>query len=60
MLSLSPREPIVDITSRDSLINWLVWNDCNGCYTDTDSINEDIPILSLETAIKLYFEQLQG
>ena len=59
-MNLLPQGPSVDIQDRESVINWLVWNDCNGCYTDTDSINEDMPILSLETAIKLYFDQLEG
>mgnify|MGYP003657989653 FL=1 len=53
-------EPSVNIKNRESLINWLEWNDSNGCYSDTDSINEDMPILSLETALNLYFDQLQG
>jgi hypothetical protein len=60
VLSLSPLEPIVDITSRDSLISWLCWNDSNGCYTDIDSIDEGMPILSLETALNLYFDQREG
>ena len=53
-------EPSVNIKNRESLINWLEWNDSNGCYSDADSINEDMPILSLETALNLYFDQLQG
>jgi|APSaa5957512493_1039668.scaffolds.fasta_scaffold238967_2 hypothetical protein len=53
-------EPIVNIKNRESLINWLVWNDSNGCYSDADSINEDMPILSLETALNLYFDQREG
>jgi hypothetical protein len=59
-LNLVPLEPSVNIQSRESLINWLVWNDPNGCYTDTDSINEDLPILTLETALNLYFDQKEG
>ena len=59
-LNLLPVEPSVDITNRESLINWLVWNDPNGCYADSDSVREDMPIISLETALNLYFDQLQG
>ncbi len=59
-LNLLPVEPSVDITNRESLINWLVWNDPNGCYTDSDSVREDMPIITLETALNLYFDQLQG
>jgi hypothetical protein len=51
-------EPIVNIKNRESLINWLVWNDSNGCYSDADSIHEDLPILTLENALEYYNDQL--
>ena len=59
-MNLLPREPSADIQDRESVINWLEWNDSNGCYSDADSINEDMPILSLETALNLYFDQKEG
>jgi len=59
-ISLVPQEPIVDITNRDSLIAWLTWNDWNGCYTDIDCDNENLPRLTLELAINIYFDQLEG
>ena len=36
--------------SREEIIEWLVWNDGNGIYTDRDSEAEDYPLLTLETA----------
>jgi hypothetical protein len=53
-------EPVVDINSRDSLINWLCWNDKNGCYTDEQSDMEDMPRLTLEEAQEIYHEQSQN
>lgn len=40
--------------SRESLIEWLVWNDSNGCYTDEDSINEGYEPLTKEECIALF------
>lgn len=36
--------------TRDDIIEWLVWNDGNGVYSDIDSEAEDYPLLTLETA----------
>lgn len=36
--------------TREQLIEWLVWNDGNGVYTDEDSIAEGYTPLTLETA----------
>jgi hypothetical protein len=36
--------------SREQIIEWLVWNDGNGIYTDEDSQLEGYSLLTLETA----------
>jgi hypothetical protein len=36
--------------TREQLIEWLVWNDGNGVYTDEDSIAEGYGQLTLEAA----------
>jgi hypothetical protein len=36
--------------TREDIIAWLVWNDRNGIYTDEDSVLEDYPPLTLESA----------
>lgn len=36
--------------TREQLIDWLVWNDGNGVYTDEDSEAEGYAPLTLETA----------
>lgn len=40
--------------SRESLIEWLVWNDSNGCYSDKDSIDEGYEPLTKEDCISLF------
>ena len=41
---------ILNEGSREEIISWLVWNDPNGCYTDSDSISEDKVPLTFEEA----------
>ena len=36
--------------TRESIINWLCWNDPNGIWTDDDSVAEDKQPLTLEAA----------
>lgn len=43
--------------ARQNLINWLVWNDPNGCYTDADCDLEGLPRLTLISAALLYCDQ---
>ncbi len=44
--------------SRESIIDWLMWNDPNGNYSDEDSLREFDNILSKEDAIDLMIGQL--
>ena len=39
--------------SRQSLIDWLKWNDPNGVYDDKQSLNEIGSILSHEEAVEI-------
>jgi len=47
-------EPAVDTTSRESLIQWLMWNDPNGCYSDHDSLVEFGEIAPYEDLLYIY------
>lgn len=31
--------------TREQILEWLAWNDANGCYTDADCYAEDLPTL---------------
>jgi hypothetical protein len=44
------QEWLLAFGTREDLICWLVWNDGNGVYTDSDSIAEGYEPLSLELA----------
>ena len=46
--------------TRKDLIQWLCNNDSNGIYTDKDSLNEGLPILTIKEARKLVFTQIKG
>lgn len=56
-LRLLPIEPTPSIDNRDSLIEWLQWNDPNGSYSDYESDRDELPRLTLEEAISCYFDQ---
>jgi len=43
---------ILSDSSREEIVQWLVWNDPNGTYSDADSELEDRPCLTLEAARK--------
>jgi hypothetical protein len=40
----------LDILTREELIEWLCWNDRNGCYRDDETIAEFGEILPYEEA----------
>lgn len=46
--------------TRKDLILWLCRNDSNGIYSDKDSINDGLPILTKKQAIKLVLTQING
>ena len=41
--------------NRLKIIQFLQWNDRNGCYTDEDCDLEDIPRMTYEDAVKYFF-----
>ena len=44
--------------SRETIINWLQWNDRNGIYTDEQSLKEFGKILSREEGIEIMTLQI--
>lgn len=44
--------------SRLELIDWLCWNDCNGVYTDEDSLREFGNILTKERAVEIITQMI--
>lgn len=51
---------LIEKGTREEIIEWLQWNDSNGCYSDEMSIAEGMPVLSREDAINLLIEQKDG
>ena len=45
------RHRLMTTWSRDDLIDWLVWNDPNGIWTDEDMVANDMDPMSQEEAI---------
>ncbi len=44
-----------DENKRKLIIEFLQWNDRNGCYTDENCDLEEIPRMTYEDAIKYFF-----
>lgn len=40
---------------RINIINFLQWNDRNGCYTDENCDLEEVPRMTYEEAVKYFF-----
>lgn len=45
---------------RKIIIEFLQWNDKNGCYTDENCDSEDVPRMTYEEAVKYFFEVVNG
>lgn len=43
--------------TREQIIDWLMWNDPNGTYSDRDSAAEEMRALSLHEARRIMSEQ---
>ncbi|GAA4326063.1 hypothetical protein GCM10023149_28670 [Mucilaginibacter gynuensis] len=46
------------VLTREDLIEWLIWNDRNGIYSDEDSINEFGQAITREEALKIFIRQI--
>ena len=44
--------------TREELIDWLLWNDSNGVYSDEDYLREFGEILSKDSAIEIITNQI--
>lgn len=51
---------ILENGTRNDVINWLCWNDRNGCYRDDDAIAEGYDPLTLEQAREIMARQIDG
>jgi len=51
---------ILENGTRNDVINWLCWNDRNGCYRDDDAIAEGYDPLTLEEARDIMRGQIDG
>ena len=49
---------ILELDDRQAIIDWLVWNDPNGVYTDEDSDIQGMPRLTLESAKTIMARQI--
>ena len=45
--------------TRESLIQWLINNDPNGCYSDEQSKNEGLSPLTQKEALEIALNQLK-
>ena len=42
-------------SERNLLLQFLQWNDRNGCYTDENCDLEEVPRMTYEDAVKYFF-----
>jgi hypothetical protein len=45
-------------TPREEIVDWLQWNDPNGVYRDTDSLNEFGNIMSKDEGVEIMKRQV--
>lgn len=48
---------LTDILSRTDLIEWLMWNDRNGVYSDEASMREFGQVMSKEEGVEIMMRQ---
>ena len=44
--------------TREQIVNWLMWNDPNGTYSDLDSEADDMKAITLENARQIMRDQI--
>ena len=49
---------LLRLGTREQIIEWLVWNDPNGVYTDSDSEADDMASLTIEEARQIMRDQI--
>ena len=50
---------LVNVMTREDLIEWLAWNDHNGIYHDEQSLKELGNVMSREEGIEIFLRQVE-
>jgi len=50
---------LLNIISREDIIEWLTWNDHNGIYDDERSLKELGNIMSLEEGVEIMLRHIE-
>lgn len=53
-------QTMLNCWTREQCIEWLCWNDKNGCYSDSQSIQEFGKIMSKKEATEIILNQYWG
>ena len=56
--SVNQQIQIIRFGKREDIIEWLAWNDPDGCYRDTDTAAEGLTQLSLEELRRLMWDDV--
>ncbi|HMF73719.1 MAG TPA: hypothetical protein VK616_19695 [Flavitalea sp.] len=50
---------VIGSLSRNDIIEWLMWNDRNGVYSDVDSLREFGAVMTKEEGLEILLRQLE-
>ena len=50
---------LIDNLSRNDIIEWLMWNDRNGVYSDVDSLREFGAVMTKEEGLEILQRQVE-
>lgn len=50
---------LVNVMTREDLIEWLAWNDPNGIYCDEQSLKELGNVMSRDEGIEIFLRQVE-
>ena len=61
LIELSDTElaDVVSTLSRHDIIEWLVWNDRNGVYSDEDSLREFGAVMTKDEGLEILLRQVK-
>ena len=45
--------------TREQIIEWLIWNDSDGCFSDEDALAEGLAPLTYEEAREIFINQIE-